>query len=73
MFLILATKSLNDGTKGFRFNLLGQKGFARKRKHTSRGWFTTNVGDTFRQFHFGKFTVAFERKVSNPKLRHFAG
>ena len=31
MFIILATKPLNDGTKGFRFNFLGQKGFYRKR------------------------------------------
>ena len=27
MFVILATKPLYDGTKGRRFNILGQKGF----------------------------------------------
>ena len=26
MFVIFATKPLNDGTKGFRFNFLGLKG-----------------------------------------------
>jgi hypothetical protein len=26
MFVIFATKPLYDGTKGFRFNFLGQKG-----------------------------------------------
>ena len=37
MFLIVATKPLNDGTKGFRFNVLGQKGFYRKRANKSNG------------------------------------
>ena len=44
MFVIFATKPLNDGTKGFRFNFLGYKGLTRKRKHTSRGY-KINVGD----------------------------
>ena len=26
MFVVLATKPINDGTKGFRFNFLGSKG-----------------------------------------------
>ena len=43
MFVILATKPLNDGTKGRRFNILGQKGFFRLRKNTSRGWFKNEV------------------------------
>ena len=29
MFVIFATKPLNDGTKGFRFNFLGLKGLTR--------------------------------------------
>ena len=37
MFVLLATKDLNDGTKGFRFNFLGIKGLTRKRKGLSRG------------------------------------
>jgi hypothetical protein len=32
MFAIIATKPLTDGTKGFRFNILGTKGVLRKRK-----------------------------------------
>ena len=39
MFVIVATKPLNDGSDGFRFNLFGKKGLLRKRKSTSRGWF----------------------------------
>ena len=73
MFVIFATKPLFDGTKGRRFNILGQKGFFRLRKNTSRGWFKNDVGDTFSQYHFGKFTIAFERKFPAKQLRHFAG
>ena len=73
MFVILATKPLYDGTKGRRFNLLGQKGFFRLRKNTSRGWFKNEIGDTFSQYHFGKFTIAFERNAPAKQLRHFAG
>ena len=36
MFVILATKPLNDGTNGFRFNILGNKGIYRKRKIEKR-------------------------------------
>ncbi len=72
MFVILATKPLNDGTKGFRFNFLGQKGFYRKRSTTSRGWCIQN-GDTFKQYHMGKRTIAFEHKQPIRGLRHFAG
>ena len=73
MFLIQATLPLNDGTKGRRFNFFGQKGFVRLRKSKSRGWFVNQKGDTFNQFHFGKLTVAFEKKQPKVKLRHFAG
>ena len=37
MFVIFATKSLDDGSKGFRFNILGTKGLVRKRRVKSRG------------------------------------
>jgi len=73
MFAILATKPLNDGTKGFRFNILGTKGFIRKRLHKSRGWFTTTSGDTFNQKHFGKLTIAIEKNTPAMRLGHFAG
>jgi len=59
---IIKMLPLNDGTRGIRFNILNQKGFARLRTRESRGWFKTNNGNTFNQFHFGKFTVAFEKK-----------
>ena len=36
MFIIFATKKLNDGTKGFRFNVLGRKGLYRKRTSKTR-------------------------------------
>ena len=72
MFLIVATKPLNDGTKGFRFNVLGQKGFYRKRANKSNG-IKTQRGNTFYQIHVAKRTLAFERKDATNKLRHFAG
>jgi len=73
MFVILATKPLNDGTQGFRFNLFGRKGLTRKRKEASRGWFKRQAMSSMTAYHFGKRTVYFER-VHNPrKLFHFAG
>ena len=72
MFLIVATKPLNDGTKGFRFNVLGQKGFYRKRANKSNG-IKTQRGNTFYQIHVGKRPLAFERKNATLKLRQFAG
>ena len=36
MFVLFATKPLNDGTQGFRFNFAGVKGLTRKRKTLSR-------------------------------------
>jgi hypothetical protein len=74
MFVIaIATKPLNDGTKGRRFNILNKKGFFRLRKNKSRGWFKTSEGDTFKQYHFGKFTMAFEKAMTVKPLNHFAG
>ena len=73
MFLIQCTLPLNDGTKGRRFNFFGQKGFVRLRYSKSRGWFTKDVGVSFTQYHFGKLTIAFERKYNPRKLGHFAG
>ena len=72
MFIILATKPLNDGTQGFRFNFLGQKGFYRKRSRDSRGWYVQQ-GVTFKQYHMGKRTLGLALKQPIKSLRHFAG
>ena len=74
MFIpLIFTLPLNDETRGRRFNIFNQKGFFRLRKYKSRGWFKNEVGDTFSQYHFGKLTIAFERKIPARQLRHFAG
>ena len=72
MFVIFATKPLNDGTKGFRFNFLGYKGLTRKRKHDSRGY-KINTGGCMTAIHLGKRTVYLEHSATPRKLRHFAG
>jgi hypothetical protein len=75
MFVIFATKPLNDGTKGFRFNMLGMKGMLRKRKHLSRGY-RVEMGKAMRKVHLGKVTVYLETKGNSHsvrQLRHFAG
>ena len=75
MFILFATKPLNDGTSGFRFNVLGTKGIVRKRKWLSRGY-GVEIGKTMRSVHLGKVTVYLEtkrNKVSVRQLRHFAG
>jgi hypothetical protein len=73
MFLIVSTKPLNDGTKGFRFNLLGQKGLVRLRKHKSNGWFKRVSKDCMTTIHMGKLSVYAEHKATERKLWHFAG
>jgi hypothetical protein len=75
MFVIFATKPLNDGTKGFRFNAFGLKGVVRKRKSLSRGYGFTQ-GKSMKALHLGKLTVYFEtgrNSYSVRQLRHFAG
>ncbi len=72
MFVIFATKPLNDGTSGFRFNALGQKGLVRKRKSKSRPLGKT-VGTTMNVYSMGKFSIALEKKRPARKLSHFAG
>lgn len=75
MFIIIATKPLNDRTKGFRFNVLGLKGLTRKRKQVSRGW-KVELKDCTTAFHMGKRSVYVEHKgnrVSSRVIRHFAG
>jgi hypothetical protein len=75
MFLIFATKPLNDRTQGFRFNVLGLKGLVRFRKTVSRGY-RKEAGDCTTAFHMGKATIYFEQKPNRNrtrKFRHFAG
>lgn len=72
MFAIIATKPLNDGTKGFRFNILGRKGLTRKRSWISRGY-KIERKKCMTAVHLGKRTIYFEHNTSRRKLRHFAG
>tara|TARA_B100001758_G_C18340260_1_gene573927 strand:- start:44 stop:283 length:240 start_codon:yes stop_codon:yes gene_type:complete len=79
MFVILATKPLNDGTKGFRFHfgiringkILGKKGIYRKRSTVNRQG--KSIGDIMNGYHFGKRSVYFEQTTPKRKLYHFAG
>ena len=75
MFAIVATKPLNDNTKGFRYNFFGIKGLVRVRKIKSRG-FKLEQGNCMVKLHLGKVTVYKELKVNKktPRiLQHFAG
>lgn len=72
MFVIFATKPLYDGTKGFRFNFLGQKGLIRKRVWIKRGWKRERLKGTT-AYHMGRVSVYLERRNSPRKLYHFAG
>jgi hypothetical protein len=59
MFVIFATKALTDGTKGFRFNVLGTKG-------------DEMVGMHFGKLTVYRERPANRANLSR-KLRHFAG
>lgn len=72
MFIILATKPLNDSTKGFRFNMMGKKGLVRIRKRKNNGWKVVH-DNCMTAIHMGKASVYFEHKKTERKLRHFAG
>jgi len=71
MFVILATKPLNDGTDGFRYNFLGKKGIYRKRKRDRR--YGINQGDCMTGYHFGKRSLYAEQASTKRKLYHYAG
>jgi len=76
MFVCLATKSLNDGTRGFRFNFFGIKGLARKRKPRSPKRYGIQQGACMTGYHFGKLSVYIEQsrnKTGTRRVRHFAG
>ena len=72
MFYCVATKPLNDRTKGFRFNVLGFKGLFRKRKTLSRGW-KVERKDCMTVYHMGKASLYLEHGKAKRKLKHFAG
>lgn len=72
VFLIVAAKPLNDGTRGFRFNIFGQKGVLRLRKRKSNG-FNVQTKDCMTRINLGKLSVYFERSATIRRLRHFAG
>ena len=67
-FVIYSFISNNDGTRGFRFNILNLlKGFTRFRRDWKRhqqakinSWL-----NSYKQFHFSFITIAFEKR-SNP-------
>ncbi len=72
MFIIFATKSLNDRTRGFRFNVLGKKGLVRLRKRKNNG-FSVVTKDCMTAIHMGRLTAYLEHKKPERKLHHFAG
>ena len=75
MFVCFATKPLNDGTKGFRFNFAGFKGLTRKRMNLSRG-FAIERGKCTTKIHLGKRSIYIEQKpnrIGKRRIRHFAG
>lgn len=71
-FLILAAKPFNDGTRGFRFNVLGQKGLIRLRKRKSNG-FNVKSESCMTRINMGRLSVYFEHGATIRRLRHFAG
>ena len=79
MFTCIATKPLNDGTDGFRFNFLGMKGMTRKRKpfrSTSSRGYNIQRGECFNIYNLGRRTIYIEKssnKVVSRRVRHFAG
>lgn len=73
MFIIFATKPLNDGTRGFRFNVAGKKGIVRLRKRKSLPVKLERLNPCLVAAHMGKLSVYVESKATPRKLRHFAG
>ena len=71
-FTCSSIKGNNDGTAGFRFNILGMKGLVRRRKNKSNGLRITG-GDCFKSLHMFKTTIHIEKKRTIKPLGHFAG
>jgi len=76
MFIIVATKPLNDRTRGFRFNFFGVKGLLRLRKKQSRGFSLFNRDGCMVAHHMWRLSLYVEKrrnKTTERKLSHFAG
>jgi len=72
MLNLYKTRPLNDGTQGFRFDVLGNKGIYRKRKNLSRKLAFQAVGDTFFALHMGKRSIYLEQTNPLRALHDFA-
>ena len=68
---MIKCKSLNDGTRGYRFNILGVKGLTRKRLTQSR--YNVTNGDTMLGLHIGRRSVYIERSNPIKRLYNFVG
>jgi hypothetical protein len=77
MFVLFATKPLNDGTKGFRFNFCGKKGIVRFRKRRSAWHLGYRKGKCTNILEVYPLYISLEQKQNRfslgRKLRHFAG
>ena len=73
MFVILTTKPLNDGTKGFHFNFFGKKGLARLRKRKTTGWFKRTQLENHNAYHFGRLIIYLRTRYALRKFGHIAG
>jgi hypothetical protein len=66
--------TLNDGTKGFRFNVLGQQGLYRKRSKVSHKIsLSAGAKGTFVVLHVGKRSLYWESKGAVRMLHNLAG
>ena len=68
--MIYSTRPLNDGTNGFRFDIVGAKGLYRKRSTLRRYGMTS--GATMTGFHIGKRSIYFEQFRPQRHLHDFA-
>jgi len=64
--------SLNDGTKGFRFNVAGVQGLYRKRS-VLRRYGINRHGDVMTAYHFGKRSLYIEGGKRRRYLHDLAG
>ena len=67
-YVIYSFISNNDGTRGFRFNILNLlKGFTRFRRDWKKHQQSKNNSwlNSYKQFHFSFITIGFEKR-SNP-------
>lgn len=70
--VIYSIRPLNDGTKGFRFDVIGFKGIYRKRIRASRPFEVTTKGKTFLQAHKGKHSLYIEQAKPLKALSDFS-